>query len=132
MGVLGALGASGGCVAPRAAPVSDREKQLTLFLCGDVMTGRGIDQVLPHPNDPAIPEGFVKDARHYVDIAEQANGPIPKPVDFDYIWGDGLAVLDDLAPDARIVNLETSITTSDASSGISTAEPSANVSSSTL
>ena len=22
---------------------------LTLFLCGDVMTGRGIDQVLPHP-----------------------------------------------------------------------------------
>ncbi len=22
---------------------------LTLFLCGDVMTGRGVDQVLPHP-----------------------------------------------------------------------------------
>ncbi|MGD8592237.1 MAG: poly-gamma-glutamate biosynthesis protein, partial [Gammaproteobacteria bacterium] len=23
---------------------------LTLFLCGDVMTGRGIDQVMPHPS----------------------------------------------------------------------------------
>ena len=22
--------------------------QLTLFLCGDVMTGRGVDQILPH------------------------------------------------------------------------------------
>lgn len=26
---------------------------LTLFLCGDVMTGRGIDQVLSHPGDPS-------------------------------------------------------------------------------
>ena len=25
-----------------------------MFLCGNVMTGRGIDQVLPHPGDPAI------------------------------------------------------------------------------
>ena len=23
--------------------------EITLFLCGDVMTGRGIDQILPHP-----------------------------------------------------------------------------------
>ena len=27
---------------------------IRLFLCGDVMTGRGIDEVLPHPNDPAF------------------------------------------------------------------------------
>ncbi len=26
---------------------------IMLFLCGDVMTGRGIDQVLPHPSQPA-------------------------------------------------------------------------------
>jgi poly-gamma-glutamate capsule biosynthesis protein CapA/YwtB (metallophosphatase superfamily) len=25
------------------------EASVTLFLCGDVMTGRGIDQILPHP-----------------------------------------------------------------------------------
>ena len=29
---------------------------ITLFLCGDVMTGRGIDQVLPHPADPSLYE----------------------------------------------------------------------------
>lgn len=27
---------------------------MKLFLCGDVMTGRGIDQVLRHPSDPAL------------------------------------------------------------------------------
>ncbi|PYK51418.1 MAG: capsule biosynthesis protein, partial [Verrucomicrobia bacterium] len=25
---------------------------MRLFLCGDVMTGRGIDQALPHPANP--------------------------------------------------------------------------------
>ena len=39
---------------------------LTLFLCGDVMTGRGVDQILPHPSDPALQEPFVADAREYV------------------------------------------------------------------
>jgi poly-gamma-glutamate capsule biosynthesis protein CapA/YwtB (metallophosphatase superfamily) len=27
---------------------------ITIFLCGDVMIGRGIDQILPHPSDPAL------------------------------------------------------------------------------
>jgi poly-gamma-glutamate synthesis protein (capsule biosynthesis protein) len=31
---------------------------LTLFLCGDVMTGRGVDQVLPHPGDPELRERY--------------------------------------------------------------------------
>ena len=60
---------------------------LRLFLCGDVMTGRGIDQALPHPVNPALHEPYVRDAREYVDLAENANGPIPRPVSFDYIWG---------------------------------------------
>jgi poly-gamma-glutamate synthesis protein (capsule biosynthesis protein) len=34
-------------------------------------------------------------------------------VDFSWPWGDAIQVLDDLAPDLRIVNLETSITSSD-------------------
>jgi poly-gamma-glutamate synthesis protein (capsule biosynthesis protein) len=25
---------------------------ITIFMCGDVMTGRGIDQILPNPSDP--------------------------------------------------------------------------------
>jgi poly-gamma-glutamate synthesis protein (capsule biosynthesis protein) len=77
------------------------------------MTGRGIDQVLPHPADPRIHEPYVRDARRYVQLAERENGAIPMPVDFPYVWGDALAVLDREAPRVRIVNLETSVTTSD-------------------
>jgi poly-gamma-glutamate synthesis protein (capsule biosynthesis protein) len=85
---------------------------VTIFLCGDVMTGRGIDQVLPHPGDPQILESYMRDARGYVDLAEAANGPIPKPADYSYIWGDALAELDRMRPDVRIVNLETAVTRS--------------------
>ncbi len=87
---------------------------VTVFLCGDVMLGRGVDQILPHPGDPELREGWVKDARDYVELAEAANGPLPPlPVGFDWPWGDALRVLDAAAPDARVVNLETSITRSD-------------------
>lgn len=86
---------------------------VTLFLCGDVMTGRGVDQILPFPSDPVLHEPYVQSALEYVAMAEQANGPIPKPVGFSYIWGDALEELDRVAPAARIVNLETSVTTSD-------------------
>lgn len=84
-----------------------------LFLAGDVMTGRGIDQILPHPNDPALFEDHVKDARDYVRLAESANGTIPKPVAYDYIWGEALEKWQAYRPDLKIINLETSITTSD-------------------
>jgi poly-gamma-glutamate synthesis protein (capsule biosynthesis protein) len=86
---------------------------VTLFLCGDVMTGRGVDQILPHPSGSQIFEPYVRDAREYVEIAEQRNGPIAKPVPSSYIWGDALAELERVTPDARIINLETSITVSD-------------------
>jgi len=45
-------------------------------------------------------------------MAEKVHGPIPKPVGFSYLWGDAAQELERLAPVARIVNLETSITTS--------------------
>ncbi|PBC80679.1 MULTISPECIES: CapA family protein [unclassified Streptomyces] len=83
---------------------------LTLFFCGDVMLGRGVDQILPHPGDPALREGYVRDARVYVELAEAANGPIDRPVDFSWPWGEALRVLDEAAPAARVLNLETSIT----------------------
>ncbi|MGZ3603616.1 MAG: CapA family protein [Thermodesulfobacteriota bacterium] len=86
---------------------------ITLFLCGDVMTGRGIDQVLPHPSDPVIHEDYMKDAKGYVEIAEKVNGPIPRSVAPAYIWGDALDELERMKPDLRIINLETSITKSD-------------------
>ncbi|TFZ06162.1 CapA family protein [Ramlibacter henchirensis] len=83
---------------------------LRLLLAGDVMTGRGIDQVLPHPGDPRLHESWMRDAREYVRLAERANGPVPAPVGPEYIWGDALAVMERLAPALRIVNLETAIT----------------------
>ena len=91
----------------------DVVQRMTLFLCGDVMTGRGIDQILPHPSRPELHEPYVRSALRYVELAEEATGPIARPVDFAYIWGDALAELDHLRPAARIVNLETAITASE-------------------
>jgi poly-gamma-glutamate capsule biosynthesis protein CapA/YwtB (metallophosphatase superfamily) len=86
---------------------------VTLVLCGDVMTGRGVDQILPHPGDPRLWETEVRDARQYVGLAESVNGPIPRPVGFSWPWGDALAMLEAVAPDVHVVNLETSVTHSD-------------------
>jgi poly-gamma-glutamate capsule biosynthesis protein CapA/YwtB (metallophosphatase superfamily) len=86
---------------------------VTLFLGGDLMTGRGIDQVLPNPSDPAIHEEHVRDAIDYVSLSERKFGPIRKPVGYEYIWGDALEVLEEMQPDVRIVNLETAVTTHD-------------------
>ena len=121
-----ALGSTGD--APRRVPPSDAAARdmpqtvdhpkpatdrVTLSLCGDVMTGRGIDQALPFPSDPRIHESYVRSAVDYLRLAESANGPITRPVDFAYIWGDALAELERGSPDLRIINLETSVTTSD-------------------
>jgi len=83
---------------------------MRLFLCGDVMTGRGIDQALSHPVNPILYEPYVRDASEYVALAEKANGPIPRPLSVDYIWGDALCELDRAEVDLRIVNQETAIT----------------------
>lgn len=86
---------------------------LTLFLCGDVMTGRGVDQILPCPSNPSLHEPYVESAFEYVAMAEAANGHIPSHVSFSYIWGDALEELNRVSPAARIINLETSVTTSE-------------------
>ncbi|HEY8474902.1 MAG TPA: CapA family protein, partial [Natronosporangium sp.] len=89
------------------------DPDVTLFLCGDVMVGRGVDQILPHPGDSRLWETHVRDARTYVALAEEVNGPISRPVDFSWPWGDALTVLDEFAPAVRLINLETTITRSD-------------------
>lgn len=86
---------------------------MRLFLSGDVMTGRGIDQALPYSVAPGLHEQYVKDARIYKQLAAAHSGPIPDHLGYDYIWGDALEVLDREAPDARVINLETAVTTSD-------------------
>jgi poly-gamma-glutamate synthesis protein (capsule biosynthesis protein) len=85
--------------------------KLSLFLCGDVMLGRGIDQILHHPSQPQLHEPHADSALAYVHLAEEANGPIPRRVEPGYVWGDALAVLHDRKPAARIINFETAVTT---------------------
>lgn len=97
---------------PRSTQPLNTSNLITMFMGGDLMVGRGIDQVLPHPSDPLIHELYMKSARGYVELAEQANGPMQKPADFSYIWGDALKELERVGPDVRIINLETSVTIS--------------------
>ena len=97
-----------------AAPDTARAaSDLRLFLCGDVMTGRGIDQLMAQPSRPNLYEGYVTDARDYVRLAERADGPVARAVSAAYIWGDALAEIERMAPQLRIVNLETAVTTSE-------------------
>ena len=96
--------------APSPSLANAATSEPILFLGGDVMTGRGIDQILLHSVDPRIHEPWVKSATTYVDIAEDANGPIPDEADPAYVWGEAMDILDRYRPAARIVNLETAIT----------------------
>ena len=95
-------------MAPCLLPIVD--EMITLFACGDVMLARGIDQILAEPCDPTLHEPYLADARDYITIAEEVSGAIPRGVPPAYPWGDALAILDAAGPDARLVNLETSIT----------------------
>ena len=89
-------------------------KSVRLFLCGDVMTGRGVDQIMAHPSDPVLYEGGVASAVDYVRLAEAANGPIAHRAPPSYVWGAALNELSRRRPDVRLINLETSVTRSDA------------------
>jgi poly-gamma-glutamate synthesis protein (capsule biosynthesis protein) len=95
-----------------AAPPPRDSSLVTLLLAGDLMTGRAIDQILPHPGEPTLYEPYVKSATRYLELAEQANGPISRSANFSYIWGDAIDELDRIGADIRIVNLETAVTRS--------------------
>lgn len=82
------------------------------MLAGDVMLGRGIDQIQPFPGPPDLYEQFVKSAQGYVALAEEKSGPIPRAVPPSYIWGQALEDLETHAPDLRMINLETAVTLS--------------------
>ena len=96
-----------------ARPLEQLREPATIFFSGDLMAGRGIDQLLPHPGNPGLYEPYMKSALGYVELAEKAAGTIPKPVDFTCIWGEALDELGQASPDIRIVNMETAITKSE-------------------
>jgi len=77
------------------------------------MTGRGIDQILPHPGDALLHEAGMRSARCYVERAERQHGALDAPVDFDYPWGSLPRVIADLRPALCLANLETVISASD-------------------
>jgi len=81
-----------------------------LALTGDVMLGRGIDQILPIPGNPQLYEDYLQSAQDYVQLAERANGPILRGADSSYVWGDAVEVLRQERADVTIVNLETAVT----------------------
>ncbi|GAB1640360.1 CapA family protein [Krasilnikovia sp. MM14-A1259] len=81
---------------------------MRVALCGDVMLGRGLDQILGHPGAPGLGEAYVHDARDYVRLAEAVNGPVPRPADPRWPWGEALTALHDA--DVRVLNLETAVT----------------------
>lgn len=87
--------------------------QQTLVLAGDVMTGRGVDQVLAHPGAAELAEAYVTDARTYVRLAERRFGAVPAPVGPEWPWGDALEVITARPGAIRVMNLETSITRSE-------------------
>ncbi|MDD5712303.1 MAG: CapA family protein [Smithellaceae bacterium] len=91
----------------------DRNSDISIFFCGDVMTGRDIDQVLSHPSNPIIHEPYLRNAQAYVRLVERANSPLPEAVDFSYPWDEIREEFDRHPVDLRIVNLETSVTSSD-------------------
>lgn len=99
--------------SPAGLQRDEEAKRIRLFLCGDVMIGRGVDQILPDPCPPGLHEDYASSAADYVGLAEAANGRISAPADLAYIWGVALERLRRWRPDARIVNLETSITRSE-------------------
>jgi len=84
-----------------------------LFLGGDVMTGRGIDQLFAVHNGDDFGKPDHVPAQQYLDWSAALHGAEMRPVRHDYVWGAALGVLDLAAPDFRLVNLETAITTSD-------------------
>lgn len=86
------------------------EHVVRIGLSGDVMLGRGVDQIQRHPGDPTIHESWATSAVRYVELAEAVSGPIPRAVDPDYVWGDLLTDLSTAGLDGLIVNLETAVT----------------------
>lgn len=95
-------------------PMENESKgqKVKLFLAGDVMLGRGIDQAMRESVDPVLYEAYVKDAGDYIKLAERKNGKLRLPLSSEHVWGDALREWKEQAPNLKLINLETSITTS--------------------
>lgn len=82
---------------------------------GDVMIARAIDAILPTRVDGTLHEPYVKHANEYIRLAEQQSSPLDQDKlmekGYRYVWGDLMEELRNM-PDYLVMNLETSLTTS--------------------
>ena len=87
---------------------------IRIFMVGDVMLARGIDMIQRYSCDPTLYEANGMTAHGYVTLTTRHSGPLPpkEKRSIGYIWGDAIQILDEKSPDLRIINLETSVTTS--------------------
>ena len=87
---------------------------ISVFMVGDVMLARGIDMIQETSCDPTLYESNGLNAHDYVKLAIDENSAIPDKCErgVDYVWGDTIGILAEKNPDVRIINLETSVTTS--------------------
>ncbi len=88
-------------------------RMIELFFSGDVMSGRGLDQAMPHSVDPRLYERYIKDARDYVSLLDRQGSTIDQPLSYEWIWGEALEIWKERNTHVRMVNLETSVTTHD-------------------
>ena len=66
-------------------------QNVRLFLCGDVMTGRGIDQILPRPCEPqSSTRAMFNRLWNMCALPRKQMVLIPRAVAPSYIWGSAL------------------------------------------
>lgn len=85
-----------------------------MFLGGDVMTGRAIDQLFAQHNPDDFGKADHVPAQQYYQWSADFHGAEMRPQRLEYPWGAALGVLEAAQPDFRLVNLETAITTANA------------------
>ena len=79
--------------------------RLRIALCGDLMLGRGIDQIQRSHVNPELRERFVTDARDYIALAERrGNTEIPRGVEPAYVWSDARERLERFGPQVTLAN----------------------------
>lgn len=82
-----------------------------MFLGGDVMTGRAIDQLFAQHNPDDFGKADHVPAQQYYQWSADLHGNEMRPQRLEYPWGAALGVLEAAQPDFRLVNLEAAITT---------------------
>ncbi len=89
------------------------DTNIRIFLGGDVMTGRTIDQLFAVHNLDDFGKTKHIPSQKYHAWSASLYGAESVPVGHNYIWGTALDIFNIAKPDFRLINLEVAITQSD-------------------